>query len=100
MNSLKKAKAMRLLNLQEAAETLGYTVKGLRRIVERSRAKARGVRTRGPTIKFFQAGEHSPIKFRREWIEEFIVGHTVDPGNGKEHKSAVENFGLDPQFFV
>jgi len=27
-------------------------------------------------------------------------GKGADPGNGKEHKSAAENFGLDPQFFA
>jgi hypothetical protein len=91
---------MRLLNLREAADALGYTVKGLRRIVERSRAKARGARIRGPTIKFFQAGEHSPIKFRGEWLEEFIAAHTVDPRHGTAVDSLAEHFGLDPQFYL
>jgi len=94
---------MRLLSLQEAAEALGYSVKGLRKIVDRSRSRARGVRTRGPTIKFFQAGEHSPIKFKPQWIEEFITGHTIDPAppvrmNGERivHQNSS---GLDPALF-
>jgi|GEM_PF-2902074 len=91
---------MRLLSLQEAADALGYTVKGLRRIIDRSRARARGLRTRGPTIKFFQAGEHSPIKFRREWIEEFVADHTVDPDPPKVSRpSPTETFGLDQDLF-
>lgn len=71
-----------LLTLPEAAEALGYTVKGLRKIVDRSRAKANGGRTRGPTIKFFQPMPGSPIRFREEWIEEFIEENTTDPANG------------------
>ena len=74
---------MKLLSLQEAAEAIGYTAKGLRKIVDRSRLRANGGRTRGPTIKFFQAGPGSPIRFKEEWLEEFITEHTTDPGNGK-----------------
>ncbi|KKL20402.1 hypothetical protein LCGC14_2455810 [marine sediment metagenome] len=72
----------KLLSLEEAATALGYTVKGLRKIVDRSRARAHGARTRGPTIKFFQTTRGAPIRFRPEWIEEFIVDHTVDPDEG------------------
>ena len=70
---------MKLLSIREAAEMLDYTEKGLRKIVERSRSKAAGARTHGPTIKFFQTGKGAPIKFRPEWIEEFIGENTVDP---------------------
>lgn len=68
-----------LLSLGQAAEAIGYTVKGFRKIVDRSRAKSRGARTRGPTIKFFQTSKGAPIKFRPEWIEEFIDQHASDP---------------------
>ena len=71
-----------LLDLKEAAAALGYTVKGLRKIVDRSRARAHGARTRGPTIKFFQTSRGAPVRFRPEWIEEFIDEHTVDPDDG------------------
>jgi len=79
---------MKLLSLREAAEALGYTIKGLRKIVDRSRARANGVRTRGPTIRFFQTSRGAPVKFRPEWIEEFVDQCTIDPwperknGNG------------------
>ena len=73
---------MKLLTLQQAADALGYSVKGLRKIVDRSRAKASGVRTRGPTIRFFQPAKGSPVKFREEWLEEFVEQHTVNPGDG------------------
>lgn len=67
-----------MLSLQEAAEKLGYTTKGLRKIVDRSRAKANGAETRGPTITFFQTTKGAPVKFRPEWIDEFIEAHTVE----------------------
>jgi hypothetical protein len=30
----------------------------------------------GPTIRFFQTKKWSPIKFRREWIDEFIEANS------------------------
>lgn len=68
---------MNLLSLQEAADKLGYTVKGLRKIVDRSRAKANGEETDGPTITFFQTTKGAPVKFKQEWIDQFIREHTV-----------------------
>lgn len=94
---------MKLISISEAAEILGYSVKGLRRIVERSRARCQGTRSPGPTIRFFQAGRGAPIKFRLEWIEEFIEEHTfhpdaaiVKPRQRKNQAVVVrENSGLD-----
>lgn len=71
-----------LLSIAEAARRLGYTVDGLRKIVDRSRSRRAGANTHGPTIKFFQASPHSSIKFRPEWIDEFIDQHTCDPSKG------------------
>ena len=71
-----------LLSLEEAAAVLGYTVKGLRKIVDRSRSRAHGARTRGPTIKFFQTSRGAPVKFRPEWVEDFIDKHTINPERG------------------
>ncbi len=95
---------MGLLNIQEAADALGYKVKGLRKIVERSRAKANGARTRGPTIKFFQSTKNAPIMFRPEWLEEFIDKHTIDPDytptrNEPRKYTPTETFGLDEELF-
>ncbi len=69
---------MTLLSLQEAAEKLGYTTKGLRKIVDRSRANANGAETRGPTITFFQTTKGAPVKFKPEGIDAFIQEHTVE----------------------
>ena len=52
-----------LIGLEEAAQLLGYSVSGLRKIINRSRRKIRGEPAVGPTIRFFQAGR-SPIKFK------------------------------------
>lgn len=69
-----------MLSLKDAAAFLGYQGDdALREIVDRSRAKARGAATKGPTIKFFQPTKKSPIKFKREWLLEFIDEHTIDP---------------------
>ena len=76
---------MTLLSIRQAAEMLGYTEKGIRRIVIRSRAKACGARTTGPTITFFQAGTRGAIRFRPEWIQQFIDENTVDPSAATAH---------------
>lgn len=99
----------RMLNIREAAETLGYTVKGLRRIVDQSRAKSRGETVQGPVIKFFQTTRRAPVLFRHEWLEEFIDSHTVDPSeatkNGSRAKkkhvtvSIETTSGLDAELF-
>lgn len=68
-----------LIGLEEAAQLLGYSVSGLRKIINRSRRKIRGEPAVGPTIRFFQAGPKAPIKFKPVWIEDFICQHTGDP---------------------
>lgn len=49
-----------MLNLKQAAEALGYSESGLRKLV-----------TRGG-ISFLQARPHAPLRFRPEWLEAFI----------------------------
>lgn len=56
-----------MLTLREAALQLGITESGLRKVLRR-----RGIR-------YFQDRPHSAIRFRQEWIDEYIEGHTVDP---------------------
>lgn len=60
-----------MLNLDEAAAVLGYKPAGLRKIVAATKAgKA------GPTIQFAQVGK-GPIRFRRQWLDDFITGNIV-----------------------
>ena len=68
-----------MLSLREAAALLGYSERGLRRIVERSRQKSQGIRVAGPMIRFFQTAASAPIHFKQEWLDEFIATHTIDP---------------------
>ena len=72
----------------------------MRKIIDRSRAKANGARTRGPTIKLFQTTKGAPVKFRQEWLDEFIAEHTVDPRPAREPEYVPEDsFGLDAELF-
>lgn len=68
-----------MLSLKEAADYLGYTVNGLRKLVDRARASHRGKYTEGPTIKFFQSTKKGRIRFKREWLDEFVKEHQIGP---------------------
>lgn len=59
-----------LLNVREAARYLGYDAAGLRKIVSQKR------------IRFVQNGR-GPIKFRREWLDEFIAANCNGPQDVK-----------------
>jgi hypothetical protein len=62
-----------LITLEEAAELLGYSASGLRKIVNRSKAGKIG-----GTIRFFQVGK-GPIKFKREWLDDFVTANSTMP---------------------
>jgi hypothetical protein len=62
-----------LLTLEEAAAQLGYSASGLRKIVNSTKA-GKG----GAGILFFQVGR-GPIKFRQEWLDEFVEANAVVP---------------------
>ena len=68
-----------LLSLKEAAAYLGYTERGLRKIVGRSWLARRGRIVNAPTIEFSQAGKRGAIRFRREWLDDFINKGRVMP---------------------
>ena len=55
----------------------------MRKLVDRSRRAARGEHGKGHTIRFCQDGRGGTIRFRREWIDEYIDRITIDPGNEK-----------------
>lgn len=60
-----------LLNHQQADDYLGYSASGLRKIVNRTKAGK-------PGIRFSQVG-NGPIKFKREWLDEFTVANLTAP---------------------
>ena len=87
-----------LLDLATAAELLGYKPAGLRKIVAATKAgKA------GPTIQFSQVGK-GPIRFRREWLDDFIAAHVVKrqpkPRPKSKARPPIEpQHGFDNRFF-
>jgi hypothetical protein len=74
---------MSLLSITEAAPLLGLTASGVRKLVDRSRRAASGERVNGPTIRFYQPTKGACIRFKREWIEEFVDRCTVEPKKEK-----------------
>jgi hypothetical protein len=68
-----------MIGVREAARILGCSESGVRRLVDNTRRKAAGADVRQPTIRFFQATKNGDIKFRPEWIGDFVTGNTLDP---------------------
>jgi hypothetical protein len=64
----------RLLDMKEAAAQLDYEPSGLYEIVKRTKAGKGGAQ-----IQFFQIGT-GPIKFKQEWIDEFVLANSIEPG--------------------
>lgn len=93
-----------LINLADAAARLGYSSWGLRKIVTRS--KKREAAGLPPLIKSFQLARRGPIKFRPEWLDEFIAANStvvvVPPpqpppakrGRGKKGTTTPTNYNL------
>lgn len=69
-----------LLTLAQAAKLLSYEPGGLRKIVTRT-AKGKP----GPQIQFFQIGR-GPIKFKREWLDDFVLANSVVPWQAMPRK--------------
>ena len=57
----------RMLHLREAAEYIGMTASGLRKLVGRKE------------IRYCQRKSHSPILFKPEWLDEYVAKHTLIP---------------------
>ena len=68
-----------LISFEQALRILGMKERRLRGIIQTTRDRIAGKRTTGPTIRFFQYHPKAAIKFRLEWLEEFIREHTYDP---------------------
>lgn len=76
-----------LLSLSDAARILGYKAAGLRKIVKRGE------------IQFVQNGS-GPIKFRREWLDEYIEGNAKREGSNRSpaQKRTLPSIQIEPQF--
>jgi hypothetical protein len=68
-----------MLTVKQAAEQLGLSTHGLRRLVDRSRRAHRGETVNGPTIRFAQDGKGGTIRFQREWVTEYLDRITIGP---------------------
>lgn len=78
-----------MLTIAEAARILGISTSGLRKLVSRS------------AIRFAQSAKHAPIRFRREWLDEFIdgkAGNTAEVKGRKERKSKAARARVESQF--
>lgn len=60
-----------MLSIKQAAEYLGYSVSGLRKLVSRG------------LIRYFQARDGAALRFRQEWLDDFIDANTK-PAEQKE----------------
>ena len=65
-----------MLSIQQAARILGCSVSGLRKLITRN------------AITFYQDRKGAPIKFRREWLDEFIDNGTPETPVGSSTRSA------------
>jgi hypothetical protein len=74
-----------LLSLQQAAEYLGYSAKGLRKVVKRG------------DLRFVQAKPRAPLKFRKEWLDDFGMRRD-EPA--KESNRVRSKHGFDPRFLL
>lgn len=76
-----------ILSLAEAATYLGYSESGLRKIVKRKE------------IRFAQNGQ-GPIKFQREWLDDFLTCHKVDRSQAQSRRAPISiqtEHGFDPK---
>ena len=64
-----------MLDIEEVAQQLGCTVSGVRKVVARGE------------IRYFQHGKRGRLKFKPEWVEEFVCKHTVAPKDETPQKA-------------
>jgi hypothetical protein len=67
------------VDFAQAANYMGISRSGLRKIINRSRVRLSGTPVRGPTIKFRQEMPHGPIRFRKDWLDTFLEHNAKDP---------------------
>ena len=70
-----------MLDIEEVAQQLGCTVSGVRKVVARGE------------IRYFQHGKRGRLKFKPEWVDEFIARHTVVPADEQPQRLPVKRPG-------
>mgnify|MGYP001023279220 CR=1 FL=1 len=66
-----------MLGLDDVAKELGKTVSGVRKLVAKRR------------IRYFQDGRHGRIKFKPEWVDEYIQKNTTPPQDDTDNPNIV-----------
>jgi hypothetical protein len=89
--SVEPPAASAMLSLNEAAAILGYKPAGLRKIVAATKEGKPG-----PSICFAQVGK-GPIRFRREWLDEFINANIVKRSPKPQPKRKAKSNPVEPQ---
>jgi hypothetical protein len=94
-----------MISLKDAAKYLGCSVQGLHHIVNRSRDASNGAMVKGETIQFCQYTPGGSVRFKKEWLDDFI-DRTTNTGQRPEavvqprrRKAVPKNsgFGLVPK---
>jgi excisionase family DNA binding protein len=75
----------KLLNLNEAADVLGYSVSGLRKLIRANR---------GP--RYTRAGQRGQFRFKQEWLEEFVEQGATPVKPLRVRPKIKSQFGFDP----
>ena len=73
-----------MLNIEEVAKQLGCTVSGVRKVVARGE------------IRYFQHGKRGRLKFKPEWVDEFVASHTHAPSNEQPHRVPAKRASKPP----
>jgi hypothetical protein len=68
-----------LLDMDRAAAYLGVARRTLRKLIDRSRLRLKGLPVAGPTIQFFQPFPGASIRFRQAWLDAYVEAGTHRP---------------------
>jgi len=73
-----------MLDIEEVARELGCTVSGVRKVVARGE------------IRYFQHGKRGRLKFKPEWVDEFVAAHTHAPSNEQPRRAPAKRASKPP----
>ena len=68
-----------MLDIEDVAQQLGCTVSGVRKVVARGE------------IRYFQHGKRGRLKFKPEWVDDFIARHTVAPADEQPQRAPAKH---------
>ena len=80
----KSSPTVQLLDIASVARQLGCTVSGVRKVVARGE------------IRYFQHGKRGRLKFKPEWVDEFIASHTHAPSDEQPRRVPAKRASKPP----